>query len=73
LKSQPRDADVLVCADCGETVLWQSDEAREWPAVEDPKGFGTVCVECYRARYGDDEAGQSAQSTRDQQQEERNP
>ena len=65
--------DVLVCADCGRTVLWQSDEAGEWPTVEDKQGFWTLCVDCYRKRYGDDEAAQSAQRTRDDQEDDRGP
>ena len=64
---------VLVCADCGRNVAWHSDEAREWPAVEDGNDFGTVCVDCYRTRYGDDEADESERRTREEQQDDREP
>jgi hypothetical protein len=62
---------VLVCADCRRTVLWHSDEAGEWPTVDDGGRFGTVCSDCYRKRYGDDEATQFEHKTRDEQCDER--
>jgi hypothetical protein len=65
------DADALVCADCGRTVSWRSDEAGEWPTVDDASGFKTVCVDCYRKRYGDDEADERGRRTRDEQRDER--
>ena len=61
----------LTCADCGRSIPWHSDEASEWPPVEDGTKFRTVCVDCYRARYGDDEANESARRTRDEQHDER--
>jgi hypothetical protein len=64
---------VLVCADCSRTVLWHSDEAGEWPAVDDGGRFGTVCPDCYRKRYGDDEASEYEQKTRNEQHDEREP
>jgi hypothetical protein len=67
------DGGLLVCADCGRAILWQSDEAAEWPTVEDGAAFRTVCVDCYRARYGDDEAEESARRTRDEQRDDRGP
>jgi hypothetical protein len=67
-KSDPR---ILVCADCSRTVLWHSDEAGEWPTVADGDRFGTVCSDCYRKRYGEDEASQYEQQTRVEQQDER--
>lgn len=69
----PALGDVVVCADCGNSVPWHSDEAREWPAVEDGAAFATVCVDCYRTRYGDDEADESERRTRDEQQDDRQP
>ena len=64
-------ADVLVCSDCGRSIAWHSDEAREWSPVDDDDRFGTVCTECYRSRYGDDEGRRLAKRTRDQQEDER--
>jgi hypothetical protein len=63
--------DTLVCADCGRSIGWHSDEAREWAPVEDGKRFGSVCPDCYRMRYGDDESRQFAERTRDEQEDER--
>ena len=60
-----------MCADCGREIPWRSDEALEWQAVEDPGSFGTVCTDCYRTRYGEDEATQAAQRTRVEQQDDR--
>jgi ABC-type sugar transport system ATPase subunit len=65
--------DVLVCADCSRTVLWHSDEAGEWPTVDDRDRLGTVCSDCYRKRYGEDEASQFERQTRADQQDERAP
>jgi hypothetical protein len=64
-------ADVLICTDCGRSIAWHSDEAREWSPVDDDEGFGTVCTECYRSRYGDEKSRQFAKRTRDQQEDER--
>jgi hypothetical protein len=63
--------DVLVCADCGREIAWHSDEAGEWPVVEDEHTFGTVCVDCYRKRYGDDETHRAAERIRHDQQDDR--
>jgi hypothetical protein len=62
---------VLVCADCSRKVLWHSDEAGEWPTVDDGNRFATVCSDCYRKRYGEDEASQFEQQTRAEQEDER--
>jgi hypothetical protein len=69
----PPEGDTLVCADCGRSIAWRSDEAREWPTVEDGQRFGTVCVDCYRRRYGDDETRQHAERMRAEQQDDRDP
>jgi hypothetical protein len=69
--SDPEVSRVLRCADCGRTVPWHSDEAREWPTVDDSGRFGTICPNCYRSRYGDDEVSEYNQRTRDEQHDER--
>jgi len=61
----------LVCTDCGREIPWRSDEAGEWPVVTDAGSFKTVCLDCYRTRYGDDEADQSIEATRHGQQNDR--
>jgi hypothetical protein len=65
--------DELVCADCGKHIPWRSDEAGEWPAVTDRGSFKTVCLDCYRRRYGADEADQRRLATRLDQADERGP
>jgi hypothetical protein len=67
---QPRD-ELLVCADCGRSIPWRSDEAGEWPVVEDAGVFRTLCFECYRSRFGEDESHQDSERTRDEQSDER--
>jgi hypothetical protein len=64
-------ADVLVCTDCGRSIAWHSDEAREWFPVDDADRFGTLCTDCYRSRYGNKESRQFAKRTRDDQEDER--
>jgi hypothetical protein len=71
--SRKENVRVLVCADCSRTVLWHSDEAGEWPTVDDGDRLGTVCSDCYRKRYGEDEASQFERQTRADQQDERAP
>jgi hypothetical protein len=61
----------LVCADCGRSIPWHSDEAGEWPVVEDAGGFRTLCFDCYRVRYGQDESVEDARQTRAQQSDDR--
>ena len=66
----PRD-EQLVCADCGRSIPWRSDEAGEWPVVEDAGTFRTLCFECYRKRFGEDESTQDSGRTRHEQSDER--
>jgi hypothetical protein len=68
---KPR-GDLLVCADCGRSIPWRSDEAGEWPVVEDAGGaFRTLCFECYRSRFGEDESDVDSERTRADQSDER--
>jgi hypothetical protein len=69
----PQESDFLACADCGASIAWRSDEAREWVPLEVARGFVTVCVDCYRERYGKDEADEYAKQTRAEQRDEREP
>ena len=68
--AQPRD-DLLSCADCGRTIPWRSDEAGEWPVVEEGGSFRTLCFDCYGRRYGGDESSEFARQMRVDQAEER--
>jgi hypothetical protein len=67
---EPR-GDLLVCADCGRSIPWRSDEAGEWPVVEDAGTFRTLCFECYRSRFGEGESGRDSDRTRADQSDER--
>jgi hypothetical protein len=63
--------ELLVCADCGRSIPWRSDEAGEWPVVEDAGVFRTLCFECYRSRFGEGESGRDSERTRADQSDER--
>lgn len=64
-------SDRLVCADCGRSIPWRSDEAGEWPTVEDGETFVTLCFDCYGRRYGKDELEQARGAVHDVQEDER--
>jgi hypothetical protein len=61
----------LVCADCGRSIPWRSDEAGEWPVVEDGGVFRTLCFDCYRLRFGEGESDRDSERTRADQSDER--
>jgi hypothetical protein len=71
LDDEQSKPDVLRCADCGREIAWRSDEAEEWPTVEDAGAFRTVCFDCYGSRYGADEARQAGQETSREQADDR--
>ena len=64
-------SDQLVCAECGREIPWRSDEAGEWPTVEDADGSFSLCFECYGKRYGLDELEQARGAVHDAHEDER--